>query len=432
MGAQSRAAVRSTFLALLTLLWAGAARPAASQVTERLYQQACDQGDFFACIVFGLKSETGDGVPRDLAKAADLYRRACEGGEMSGCTNLALLYEGGRGVVRDSARATGLLRVACEGGETLACETVGPLSRVAAGELTGGFNKSGRIRDEVTGRSLSDAIVDLPDLDLRAIAGDSGRVEFLGLPPGRHALRAQRTGYDVFDGDLEVFDDSGFAILLTPATGVDPRAPSRILGQVREGEDRALTNVEITVVGQPGAHALTDSRGRFTLRGVEPGLVEVRFTLLGFAPRTAVLIAQPGGTSDITVTMSVEPVELEPIEVTARSSFLERSGFYERADLAGNAQFSRRDFETIHPEYLSDLVRRVPGVILSGGVATSMRSGSRCALPVYVDGIRATDSRLDRFAPEELEAVEVYHGTNTPIEYGNACGALLLWTRTGN
>ena len=39
---------------------------------------------------------------------------------------------------------------------------------------------------------------------------------------------------------------------------------------------------------------------------------------------------------------------------------------------------------------------------------------------------------LDNMDPESLEAVEVYRGIATPIQYQmglNSCGVVLLWTR---
>ena len=49
---------------------------------------------------------------------------------------------------------------------------------------------------------------------------------------------------------------------------------------------------------------------------------------------------------------------------------------------------------------------------------------------MYVDGVRALDADLDRFPLNWIEAMEVYHGISTPIQYGfNSCGVVLIWTR---
>ena len=125
-------------------------RAGASQATERLYVEACEAGDLIACNVFGLMYETGDGVPRDLSRAASLYEMACEGGELVGCTNLGLMYAVGAGVTLSVARAAGLYQVACEGGERLACSLRADSER---------FARFGRVGDAETERPLSQAIV---------------------------------------------------------------------------------------------------------------------------------------------------------------------------------------------------------------------------------------------------------------------------------
>ena len=421
---------------LLTVL----PRPVASQVTERLYQQACDDGDMIACNIFGLMYETGEGVRRDLARAVGLYQRACEGGALVGCTNLGLMYEAGAGVTQDSARAVGLYQVACEGGEMLGCG-LAPVEQTRGAAVAERFVKSGRVGDAETGGALSEAIVEVPDLGIRVISDADGRIELGTLPAGRHSLRAERVGYGVVEGELDVPGNADFLILLNRAEVDDPLAPGRINGRIMdEGGNRGLADVDITLLGQTQVRTLSNRQGRFNLRDLQPGLAELRFTRLGYAPRTATLIVQPGSTVDLSATMFTQPIELEAIEVTVRSSYLERNGFYRRARRSWGRQFTRKDLDTIDPMFVSDLLWRVPGVTVRFGSsvqAVSRRSSGvgrgPCVLSVYVDGVPMFDSHLDWIQPEGLEAVEVYRGLNTPIEYRffNSCGVVLLWTRRG-
>ena len=320
----------------------------ASQLTERLYQEACDNGNVSACNVFGLMNERGEGVTQDLSRAVGLYERACEGGLPVGCTNLARMYEAGAGVPRDVARANVLYQVACEGGELLACD----------------------------------------------------------LAPADNPLR-----------------------------------PGRINGRVmEEGKSRGLSDVDITVVGQTEVRTLSNRQGQFTLRDLEPGPAQVRLTRLGYAPRTVLLVVQPGRTVDLSATMSTRPIELEAIRVTVRPRFLELSGFYARGDQGFGHQFGPMELETLDLERVSNVLSRVPGVSVrrtgpGRSSAVSMRgvgsSTGSCRLLVYVDGLRmSTSYDLDQIHPDQIEAVEVYHGVATPIQYmGNGCGVVLLWTR---
>ena len=304
-----------------------------------------------------------------------------------------------------------------------------------------GFPRSGQVADAETRAPLSGAIVELPELGIRVISDELGRVDLGRLPSGRHRITAERVGYDgIRLGELPVPWSEDFLILLDRDPTYDPLAPGRILGRVtEEGRNRGVADVEVTVLGPARTGTVTDGRGRFDLRDLEPGLMEVQFTHLGYASHTTTLIVQAGRTVEINASMSAQPIELEPIEVTVRSAYLERNGFYQRSRLWGK-QFTRADLDEINPTYLSDILWRVPGVrverrgfdaVAVSGRASSLSLGS-CILPVYVDGVRALDADLDQFPLAWIRAMEVYHGISTPIEYGfNSCGVVLIWTRRG-
>jgi hypothetical protein len=433
----------STFLVLSALAAFGPA-PAATQATERLYQEACDGGDLTACNVFGLMYETGQGVPQDLARAPALYQRACEGGELVGCTNVGLLHAATMGTPRDTTRAAGFFRIACEGGEQLGCNLLRALEDVSRVVPAQRFEKAGRVGDVADNRPLSGAVVELPELGVRSVSDAGGRFLLAGVPAGRYTVRAERLGYDPLVGTVEIPGNPDFVMLMTPAEVVDPFAAGQLVGRVMEGGDRGLSSVDISVVGQERARTLSNQQGRFTLRDVEPGLLVVRFSRLGYAPRTATLVVQPGRTAEVSVTMAVQPIELEPVEVTIRSLDLERSGFYDRAARGFGTRFTPGDLERMQPVLLSDALRgRVPGVrvvqSIFGGQSylVGRRSGSfrlgDCVLPVWIDGVRSFDTDIDQISPGSIAAVEVYQGPGTPPQYGfDACGAVLLWTRRGN
>ena len=340
---------------------------------------------------------------------------------------------------------TSLLLVVFSG--LLACPLADDLRAMdqSVGLADGGFPRSGQVADAETRVALSGAIVELPELGIRVISDELGRVDLGRLPAGRHRLTAERVGYDgIILGELPVPWNEDFLILLDRDPTYDPQAPGRIAGRViEEGrKNRGVSNVEVTVLSPARAGTVTDGRGRFNLTDLEPGLVQVQFTHLSYAPRTTTLIVQAGRTVEINASISARAIELEAIEVTVRSRFLERNGFYRRLERGFGKQFTQKDLEAIDPMYVSDLIWRVPGVRvrrsnLGPTVAVSGRgvsfSGGGCVLPVYVDGFRVYDAHLDEYRPEWIDAMEVYHGiAGTPIEYGgilNSCGVVLLWTR---
>jgi len=215
-----------------------------------------------------------------------------------------------------------------------------------------------------------------------------------------------------------------------------------VFGRVlEEGTGRALAYVDITLGGPAPIQTLTTADGRFSLAGLEPGPVEVTFSLIGYAPRTTTIIIQAGETLDIRATMSTQAIELPAIEVSIGSGYLERTGFYRRSRLAMGVQLTRRDLVEMNAIVASDILLRAPGVSVvqgrDGARVVSSRMGSECRLRAYVDGIAVHNFDFDTLRPDDLEAIEIYHGPSVPIEYSQLvdpdgvypCGAILIWTR---
>jgi outer membrane receptor for ferrienterochelin and colicin len=124
------------------------------------------------------------------------------------------------------------------------------------------------------------------------------------------------------------------------------------------------------------------------------------------------------------------------VEVRRRyvPSFME--GFEQRRKLRSGSFFTREDIETRSPMYFSDLLRMVPGARVSPsaryGQMVTLRGG--CRPQLWVDGIRTVTpvGMDDILPPMDVEAVEVYHGVQTPAEFGgDPCGAIVVWTRRG-
>ncbi len=110
----------STALAGKLLLVVVALALFACQDAERL-RLSCDDGNATACSNLGFMYQNGEGVTRDLARAASLYQQACDGGNTLACYNLGMFYEHGEGVPQNSARAASFYQHACDGGLARAC-----------------------------------------------------------------------------------------------------------------------------------------------------------------------------------------------------------------------------------------------------------------------------------------------------------------------
>jgi hypothetical protein len=377
------------------------------------------------------------------------HRDACERGELISCTIIGLIYETGAGGVRDVERAISLYERACRFDVAAACTRLELAQRGVPTPQDGGASRIGRVADEWTGAPIGDAVVDLPDLGIRVLADAAGRADLGSLPPGRHRIVAQRFGYERVEGDLPVPWETEFLLLMAPTADEGEATLGRIFGQVtEEGTGRGLSDVEVTLVSGGAGRTVTNSDGRFGLAGLEPGTVEVRLFRLGYEVRTTTLTVRPGRTVEIYATLSAQAIELEAIEVVIGSPYLERTGFYLRARGSAGSLFTRRDFDRFNPIAVSDIFARAPGVsVLRGRRGAELvtrrdldrTSGTACRLMPYLDGIRMTDWDLDNIRPDDLEAIEIYTGPDTPVEFANRydangdyqCGVVLIWTTRG-
>jgi hypothetical protein len=157
---------------------------------------------------------------------------------------------------------------------------------------------------------------------------------------------------------------------------------------------------------------------------------------------------EAGATLELRASLSTQAIELEPIEVVVVSGYLHRSGFYQRSGHSIGTQFARSDLDRIDPMVVSEILTRVPGVAVlqtrRGVVPITSRAGGPvgqgdCRLRPYLDGMAMFEWNIDDVLPDDLEAIEVYHGPSVPVEYARLvdpdghypCGVVLLWTTRG-
>ena len=225
-----------------------------------------------------------------------------------------------------------------------------------------------------------------------------------------------------------------------------------VYGCVRE-HDRDDPIAQVRVILSPGGlEAVTTPTGRFALEAIPFGRYEIRFERVGYLTRVDSMTVGSGNPVDITVRLATTPIELEPIEAVARSGSLSRDGFYDRRELGAQGTFfTRVDIDRRHPATLTDLVRAAPAtMVIDGGPGRALLRFSRqvgmgtsglpgCEPAVFLDGMLIQDQSreprltdFNRVAPSAVEAIEMYVGANTPLEYRrNPCGSVLIWTRRG-
>jgi hypothetical protein len=400
-------------LLLVLLLASGASASAQTPDPQTMLADACELGDLRSCSVLGLVYETGAGGVRDVGRAIELYERACAREVEAACVRLDIVDQSPPGPAPDP------------------------------------FVRIGRVADVETGAPLANALVDLPNLDLRRIADQWGRIELGRLPRGTHRIIVRRFGYEELAGELPVPWEGEFLLLMYPEVADEAPTLGSVFGQVTDaGSGAPLANVEVTLLAPNPVRTITNPEGRFAFGGVTPGTAEVRLNLLGYEERRRDLQVPAGRTVEVYATLSVQPIELEPIEVTVGSAYLDRTGFFRRARSGAGYLLTRRDVQANDPMHLSDVVMRIPGVFvertLRGMQVVTRREMGRdlpgpCRLRPYLDGVPMPDWDVDQVRPEDVEGLEVHQGLAAPIEYRNLrnpdgtypCGVVLIWTTRG-
>lgn len=238
--------------------------------------------------------------------------------------------------------------------------------------------------------------------------------------------------------------------------------PARVVGRVVDHQNgRPVTGAAVLVEGE--SRAITDDTGWFAVDAVPPGEREVTIEMLGYTTRTESISLSAGRSHQLSITLARQPIRLAPVEVTIRSATLEASGFYERERSGMGAHIDRPEIERRRPRLLTDLLRVVPGLrviyIEAGRRHVRVNRGSSndiaafdprqalalpgCEPDLYLDGrlyreripSDGTQNKVDGYdivEPEIIEGIEVYAGSNAPLQYQNACGVILVWTRRAN
>ncbi|WP_419167846.1 carboxypeptidase regulatory-like domain-containing protein [Candidatus Palauibacter sp.] len=236
--------------------------------------------------------------------------------------------------------------------------------------------------------------------------------------------------------------------------------PGRIVGRVVDRRSgRPVQAVTVTLMDED-QQRVTDGNGRYTFDEIDPGVYQVAVEHLAYENVDQVVELPSDRTLQVNFELSVDPIELAPLVVTAvREKRLELQGFYDRrefAELSGAGVFlTRDDIQDTGAIRVTHYLGRIPGLrtectgsgnnncvvrMTRGAPSLSSRAEWGCMnANVYVDGVRVirdnaqfTDS-IDNFvSPSEIAGIEVYRGpSELPAEFGGSvgrCGAIVIWT----
>jgi TonB-linked SusC/RagA family outer membrane protein len=231
-----------------------------------------------------------------------------------------------------------------------------------------------------------------------------------------------------------------------------PAAPPVLTGRVTEQATGApIPEARVFVIGTPLV-AITNGEGRYTLRNVPAGAIEVRVLRVGFQEQKKSVTTVADQTATLDFTMSQAVLQLADVVTTA-------TGEQRRVEL-GNAisNVTVNDIaQTQTVRNISDVLNaRVAGVSVETGMQTGV--GSRIRIrgsnsvslnnaPIYIiDGVRMTSqtsfaynlgsaqpTRSDDINPDDIENIEIVKGPSAATLYGTDAsnGVVLITTKKG-
>ncbi|MEO7823577.1 MAG: SusC/RagA family TonB-linked outer membrane protein [Gemmatimonadaceae bacterium] len=243
------------------------------------------------------------------------------------------------------------------------------------------------------------------------------------------------------------------ALANVPALSLAQQPSGTITGVARDqATGAAIARARVNVVGTNIAVATRDD-GSFTLRGIDPGTVEVRVLALGHAAQKQAVTVPAGGTATVQFLLAPVALQLEQVVTTA-------TGEARRLEVGNDIpKINAVQQVADHPvANITDLLNaKAPGVDVLGGTLTGtgqrirVRGFNSLSLnndPIFIiDGIRmesatgsssigiggSEPSRISDIDPNTIENVEVVKGPSASALYGTdaANGVIVITTKRG-
>ena len=213
---------------------------------------------------------------------------------------------------------------------------------------------------------------------------------------------------------------------------------ARLTGTVSGSKNgQPLADVMVSVKGTGGFH-VTDSTGAFAIERIPPGRHTLRLAWRDRVSEDYQIVLRPGRILELSILLDVGSVELAPIVVEASSTAwaLSLAGFYARRGKGFGRFVTGEDIERRRPANLSAMLT-ASGITMrcvrTACYPARYASGRRCAVPVFLDGLRVENYDIDNIPPSDVLGMEVYRqGADTPAEFSRwsaDCGAVLIWTK---
>jgi TonB family protein len=229
---------------------------------------------------------------------------------------------------------------------------------------------------------------------------------------------------------------------LLDAQIADAPAVAVVSGVVRDRVDRGVSGTQVQVAGSD-QRTVSDSAGRFTLRGVPTGTWELVLRRIGYRPLVWTLTVPRDGVIDVVIRLEPFAQSLAPVLVRGREALRgNAAAFYARRQEGRGRFLTADDIRRRQLWTMRDVMRTIPGsrVTRIRGREIFLLRGANTPPVVYLDGVRmaAGEADLNLLDPRSFLGVEVYSGpATTPPQFamsdlsGRSGGVIVVWTREG-
>ena len=273
----------------------------------------------------------------------------------------------------------------------------------------------------------------------------SGAFRICGLPNSLQAkLQARRGSAVTAEIPISLGDKPvellARAILLSLADSGTKIGNASVSGVVVLEGNPTNAGSRVELVGT-GVVAMTNEKGEFTMRNLPSGSNVLLARHLGFGAETVPIDLSSRQPKRVTIKLPKFLAIMDPVLVIARkSAALDKVGFNRRKRSGFGYYIGPERLENMHPNYLTDILRQVPGLRVNygpeGEVVSSSRGFGRGCVQYWVDDIQwqsFSPGDINNFVTgREVVAVEVYQNATTPAQYmraGGNCTTIVLWTR---
>lgn len=251
--------------------------------------------------------------------------------------------------------------------------------------------------------------------------------------------------------------------MMRPLHGQETALRSELRGVVIDTMGHRLGSVVVSILGTARS-TTTDTGGAFSMRGLAAGSYAVLARKPRFEQRLIEVSVPDSGSVDVLISLGAQQ-GLAPLldTVVTRATAPGRPAIAEAEArrALGVGYYIPSEIIAKHPGWpMTSLLRATTSGITyvrhcsRGYSAAGTQDGSlslrpvrepgcvmpaACYMQIFLDGVRlysydgnAVPPSLDDLKLQEVDAVEVYRGAETPVQFrstGSVCGTILIWLR---